>query len=46
MIKPVRDSFKRVLDNIRISGIKLVHKQVDRGDTEARVNACRVKRER
>ena len=45
-VRPVRVSFKWVLDNMRILGIRLVHKQANRGDTEARVNACREGEER
>ena len=45
-IKSVSVNFKRVLDSIRISGIRVVHKQVDRGDTEVRVNVYRESEER
>ena len=41
--KPVRVSFKQVIDNIRISGIRVVHHPDGKGDTEARVNVCREK---
>ena len=40
-VKPVRVSFERVLDTVRISGINVIQKQVDSGDTEARVNIYR-----
>ena len=47
-VKPVRVSFERVLDKVKISGIKLIQKQVEGGDMGARKNVCRdsEKRER
>ena len=42
----VRVSFERVLDKVKISGIKVIQKQVDGGDTWARVNMCRESEER
>ena len=39
-IKAVIDFSKRVLDTIRILGIKVIQKRVSSRDTEVRVNTC------
>ena len=39
--EPVRVKFKRVLDEIRVTGVKMIQKRVGDGDIETRVNICR-----
>ena len=39
--EPVRVNFKRVTDEIKVMGIKIIQKRVGDGDIETRVNICR-----
>ena len=39
--KPVRVNFKRVLDEIRVTGVKMIQKRVGDRDIETKVNICR-----
>ena len=39
--EPVRVNFKRVINEVKVTGIKLIHKRVGDGDIETRVNICR-----
>ena len=38
--KQVRVSFERVIEEVKIVGIKIIQKQSDGGDTEMRVSMC------
>ena len=40
-IKPIRVSFERVSDTVRISGVRVIQNRVSDRGMEVRVNACR-----
>ena len=39
--EPVRVNFKRVLDEVRVTGVKMIQNRVGDGDIETKVNICR-----
>ena len=42
-IKPIRVSFERVSDTVRISGVRVIQNRVSDRGTEVRVNECRAR---
>ena len=38
--EPVRVNFKRVLDEVRVTGVKMIQNRVGEGIIETRVNVC------